>query len=340
MKNALITGIAGQDGGYLARELIENGRRVWGLDIDYSGVNAKYIPDGVNDLFTTDIRNPGAVGDVFKKIYPDEVYNLAAHTFVGSSWQKTRQVMDANAIGVLNFLETIKLNNPNCRFYQASTSEMFGNSETSPQDERTPLLPVSPYGVAKVAAHHLVRVYRESFGLFACAGICFNHESARRPEIFVTRKITTGVARIARAIKNGEYFETLKLGNLQSERDWSHAADMVVAMRLIMEADEPQDFVIASCESHTVEEFCELAFDHANIPIEWSGEGIDQVGCLEDGLVVVEVSKEFYRPNELHQLCGDPTRIVKKMGWKPQYSFEDLVSEMMTYDLKAVGLGI
>jgi len=335
MKKAIITGVAGQDGFYLAKELLENGREVHGVDLSYD--HTEGLPDEVERI-TGNISEIQFVRDLVKDIEPDEIYNMAAHTFVGSSWEDVYTVMRVNTFGVMHFLEAIKDLYPACRLYQASTSEMYGNSTDCPQNEDTNLDPVSPYGVSKVAAHNMCKVYRESFGIWVSCGIAFNHGSPRRPEIFVTRKISSGVAKIKKAISEDQPVIPIVLGNMKAERDWSHAADVTRAMRTIMESRDADDYVIASGVCFSVEDFCEASFSVAEIPISWLGEGVDQVGVLEDGTVAVRSSKEFYRPNELHQLCGDPKKLVRTLGWSPQYTFDDLVEEMVLCDLKRAGL--
>lgn len=336
MKTSLVTGISGQDGGHLAMQLLRSGRSVVGLDLNRPRSNGDL---GVQ-FSRVDITDKNSISDLIRNVCPDEIYHLAAHTFVGNSWNKVDSVLETNLGGVVNILEACRRHAPECRIYNASSSEMYGNSDHCPQNELTPLVPVSPYGVSKVAAHNMCRVYRESYGMFVSCGIGFNHESETRPEIFVTRKITKAAARIARAVKDGKAFSPVSLGNLSASRDWSHARDVSRAMIMILEADEPDDFVIASGESHTVEEFCTLAFEAAGLSLSWHGRELDRVGLISHSQIAVEVSEEFFRPNDLVSLWGDPTKIKTKLGWNPKVSFKNLVSGMVNWDLAEVGLGI
>ena len=262
----------------------------------------------------------------------DEVYNLAAQSFVATSWDTPLGTAEIDAIGVTNMLEAIRIVKPEARFYQASTSEMFGLVQAIPQVETTPFYPRSPYGVAKLYAHWITKNYRESYGLFACAGILFNHESERRGIEFVTRKITNAVARISLGVQ--DYVE---LGNMDSKRDWGHSKDYVRAMWLMLQQDTPDDYVIATNETRTVREFVETAFKHVGIDIEWQGKGVDEVGINKaNGKTVVKVNKKFFRPAEVDILLGNPAKAEKALGWKREISFSELVERMVKNDLELV----
>ena len=262
----------------------------------------------------------------------DEVYNLAAQSFVATSWEQPLATAEIDAIGVTNMLEAIRTVKPSCRFYQASTSEMFGLVQAIPQCETTPFYPRSPYGVAKLYGHWITKNYRESYNLFACSGILFNHESERRGKEFVTRKITDAVARISHGVQ--EYME---LGNLDSKRDWGHSKDYVRAMWLMLQQDKPDDFVIATNETRTVREFVDIAFKCAGIEIEWKGTGVDEVGINKaNGKTVVKVSPKFFRPAEVDILLGNPEKAEKTLGWKREISFAELVERMVKNDMALV----
>ena len=263
----------------------------------------------------------------------DEVYNLAAQSFVATSWESPLATAEIDGVGVTNILEAIRTVKPDARYYQASTSEMFGKVQEIPQKETTPFYPRSPYGVAKLYGHWITKNYRESYNLYACSGILFNHESERRGETFVTRKITLAAARIAQGKQ-----EKLLLGNLDSLRDWGYAKDYVECMWLILQQDEPEDFVIATGEYHTVREFATLAFKEVGIELEWRGDGVDEKGYDKaTGKSLVEVDPKYFRPAEVDQLLGDPSKAKSKLGWNPQKtSFEDLVKIMVRHDMKFV----
>ena len=262
----------------------------------------------------------------------DEVYNLAAQSFVATSWEQPLATAEINAVGVTNLLEAIRIVRPEARFYQASTSEMFGKVQAIPQNEQTPFYPRSPYGVAKLYGHWITKNYRESFGLFACAGILFNHESERRGKEFVTRKITDAAARIALGLQ-----ESVSLGNLDAKRDWGHSQDYVRAMWLMLQQDQPDDYVIATGETRSVREFAECAFRAVGIEIDWQGEGADTVGInKENGKTVVRVDPAFFRPAEVELLLGDPSKAERVLGWKREISFDALVTRMAQHDLELV----
>ena len=334
MKSALITGITGQDGSYLAELLLEKGYSVFGLirrkaAVDYG--NSEHLQNKVKFIYG-DMTDLVSLVNAMKISNADEVYNLAAQSFVATSWEQPLATADIDAIGTLNMLEAIRLIKPSCRFYQASTSEMFGLVQEIPQKETTPFYPRSPYGVAKLYAHWITKNYRESFGLFACSGILFNHESERRGKEFVTRKITDAVARI----KNGMQ-DYLELGNMDSKRDWGHSKDYVMAMWLMLQQEEAEDFVIATNETRTVREFVEVAFSKAGINIEWFGTGINEVGKDSvSGAVRVKINEKYFRPAEVDILIGDSKQAEIKLNWVREISFEALVERMIINDMKLV----
>ncbi len=332
MKNALITGITGQDGSYLAELLLEKGYKVYGImrrksKLEYG--NIEHIKDKV-ELVYADMTDLTSLINAMKISNADEVYNLAAQSFVGTSFEQPIVTAEIDAIGVTNMLEAIRIVKPDARFYQASTSEMFGKVQAIPQSETTPFYPRSPYGVAKLYGHWITKNYRESYGMYACSGILFNHESERRGKEFVTRKITDAVAKIS--LGKQEYLE---LGNMDSKRDWGHSKDYVYAMWLMLQQDEPDDYVIATNETRTVREFVERAFACVGINVKWEGTGIDEVGInSETGKVIVKVNKKFFRPAEVDLLLGDPSKAEKQLGWKRLISFDDLVKRMVNNDLE------
>ncbi|HBF68055.1 MAG TPA: GDP-mannose 4,6-dehydratase [Firmicutes bacterium] len=334
MKHALITGITGQDGSYLAELLLEKGYKVFGIirrksKEDYG--NVEHLKDQIKFIYA-DMTDVASLIDALKISEPDEVYNLAAQSFVKSSWDSPISTAEIDGLGVLNMLEAIRLINPKIRFYQASTSEMFGKVQAIPQSETTPFYPRSPYGVAKLYGHWITINYRESYGLFACSGILFNHESERRGLEFVTRKITHGAARIKLGLQ-----DHIELGNLDAKRDWGHSKDYVRAMYLMLQQDKPDDYVVATGETRTVRDFAKAAFNALGIDIEFKGEGIDEVGVDKNtGKVLVKVNKDFYRPAEVELLIGNPTKAETKLGWKREISFEELVSRMVKNDLELV----
>ncbi len=334
MKSALITGITGQDGSYLAELLLEKGYKVYGLmrrksKVDYG--NIEHLKDDVEIIYG-DMTDPISLINAMKISKADEVYNLAAQSFVGTSWEQPLATAQIDALGVTNMLEAIRTVKPEARFYQASTSEMFGLVQEIPQKETTPFYPRSPYGVAKLYGHWITKNYRESYGMFACSGILFNHESERRGKEFVTRKITDAVARIKLGLQ-----DRLELGNMEAKRDWGHAEDYVRAMWLMLQQDEADDYVVATGETHKVREFVELAFKHVDIEIEWQGEGVDEIGIDKaTGKTVVAVNPKFFRPAEVDILLGDPSKAEEKLGWKRKVSFEELVKRMVLSDLEKV----
>lgn len=330
-QTALITGITGQDGSYLAELLLEKGYDVYGIMrrksvVDYG--NVVHIKDKIKFIYA-DMTDIISLINAMKISNADEVYNLAAQSFVATSWEQPMATAEIDALGVTNMLEAIRTVNPKCRFYQASTSEMFGLVQEIPQKETTPFYPRSPYGVAKLYGHWITKNYRESYGLYACSGILFNHESERRGKEFVTRKITDAVAKI----KLGKQ-DYLELGNMNSKRDWGHSKDYVRAMWLMLQQDAPDDYVIATNETRSVREFVEEAFKSVNINVKWQGEGTQEIGIDEaTGKTIVKVNHKFYRPAEVDILLGDPSKAEKKLGWKREISFNELVKRMVDNDL-------
>ena len=315
MKTALITGITGQDGSYLAELLLDKGYKVYGLVRRTSTpimVNIEHILDKI-ELVSGDLTDLSSLIRIMEQIQPDEVYNLAAQSFVGTSWEQPILTGNVTGLAVTNMLEAVRIVKPEARFYQASSSEMFGKVVETPQKETTPFYPRSPYGVAKVYGHWITINYRESFNMYACSGILFNHESPRRGVEFVTRKITDAVAKIKLGLAN-----ELRLGNLDAKRDWGFAGDYVKAMWLMLQQDTPDDYVISTGETHTVQEFVEIAFSH--VGLKW-----------EDYVVIDE---KFVRPAEVDLLLGDCTKAKEKLGWQLDVSFEQLVKMMVDEDLK------
>lgn len=347
-KRALITGVTGQDGSYLAEFLLEKGYEVHGVIRRSSSYNQERLEDLLTEEEAKSILNNqnfhlhyGDVTDglnitrLISEIQPDEIYNLAAQSHVRVSFDMPGYTLDVDGKGTLNILEAVKFLGltEKTRVYQASTSELYGKVQEVPQKETTPFYPRSPYGVAKIYGFWITKNYRESYNMFAVNGILFNHESERRGETFVTRKITLAAARIAQGKQ-----QRLQLGNLDSLRDWGYARDYVECMWLILQHDKPEDFVIATGEMHTVREFVELAFKHVGINIEWQGTGVDEKGINKaTGEVIVEVDPTFFRPAEVEQLLGDPTKARTLLGWNPtKTSFEELVSIMVKYDMAKV----
>lgn len=334
MKKALITGITGQDGSYLAELLLEKGYEVYGIMrrksvVDYGNVG--HIKDKIHFIYA-DMTDVVSLISAMKISQADEVYNLAAQSFVATSWDTPLGTAEIDALGVTNMLEAIRTVKPEARFYQASTSEMFGKVQAIPQDETTPFYPRSPYGVAKLYGHWITKNYRESYDMYACAGILFNHESERRGKEFVTRKITYSVARIKQGVQ--DYVE---LGNLDAKRDWGHSKDYVKAMWLMLQQDKADDYVIATNETRTVREFVETAFKHVDIEIEWEGEGVNEIGKDKaTGKVLVKVNPKFFRPAEVELLIGNPEKAEKALGWERQISFAELVERMVKNDMELV----
>lgn len=339
MKKALITGVTGQDGSYLAELLLEKGYDVHGM-VRRSSTEKRDRIDHLNGnpnfhLHYGDLADSMSLVKIISAVRPDEIYNLAAQSHVQVSFDVPEYTADVVATGVLRVLEAVRVCGleKTCRIYQASTSELYGKVEEVPQRETTPFHPYSPYAVAKQYGFWIVKEYREAYDMFCCSGILFNHESERRGETFVTRKISLAAARIAQGKQ-----EKLYLGNLSSLRDWGYAKDYVECMWLILQNDKPEDFVIATGEQHSVREFCEYAFREAGIELEFQGEGMSEVGIDKaTGKVVIEVSPEFYRPTDVVNLWGDPTKAKNELGWNPtKTSFEELVKIMVRHDMELV----
>ncbi len=334
MKSALITGINGQDGSYLAELLLEKGYKVYGLMRRKSVVsygNVEHIKDKINFIYA-DMTDVVSLINAMEISKADEVYNLAAQSFVATSWEQPLATAQIDAMGVTNMLEAIRKVKPEARFYQASTSEMFGLVQEVPQKETTPFYPRSPYGVAKLYGHWITKNYRESYKMFTCSGILFNHESERRGLEFVTRKITNAVARIKLGIQ-----DCLELGNMDAKRDWGHSKDYVKAMWLMLQQDKPDDYVVASNETHPVREFVQKAFKAAGIDVEFSGEGVNEIGKDKaTGKTVVKVNPKFFRPAEVELLYGNPAKAESVLGWKREISFDQLIERMVKNDLAIV----
>lgn len=332
MKKALITGITGQDGSYLAEFLLSRGYEVYGLyrrtSIDVFE-RLEHIKGKIH-LVQGDLTDHASLIRVLREVNPDEVYNLAAQSFVPASWTEPISTADITGVGVLRILEAIRLTNPKIRFYQASSSEMFGKAQETPQTEKTPFYPRSPYGVSKIYGYWITINYRESYNIFACNGILFNHESPRRGKQFVTRKITHSVAKIKLGLQ-----DCLELGNLNAKRDWGYAGDYVKAMWLMLQQDKPDDYVISSGETHSVREFVEAAFEAAGMKIKWEGKELEEVG-KSNGKVVVKVNPKFYRPAEVELLLGDYSKAKKILKWKPEVDFKGLIKMMVKSDLELV----
>lgn len=346
MKKALITGITGQDGSFLAEFLLEKGYEVHGIIRRSSSFNTGriehlYLGEWIKDMHQKrlvnlhygDMTDSSSLIRIIQTIQPDEIYNLAAQSHVKVSFDVPEYTAETDATGTLRLLEAVRILGleKKCRIYQASTSELFGLVQEVPQKETTPFYPRSPYGVAKLYGFWITKNYRESYGMFAVNGILFNHESERRGETFVTRKITLAATRIAKGLQRKLY-----LGNLSSLRDWGYAKDYVECMWLMLQHETPEDFVIATGEYHTVREFCTLAFKYAGIELSWEDEGINEKGInIANGDVLVEVDSKYFRPAEVEQLLGDPTKAKTLLGWNPnKTSFEDLVKIMVESDMK------
>jgi len=339
MKKALITGITGQDGSYLAELLLDKGYEVHGIVRRSSSFNTDRIDHLYKDQFEDDVKMFLHYGDltdssnlnrIIEKVQPDEIYNLGAQSHVQVSFEVPEYSADVDALGTLRLLDAIRETGVDCRFYQASTSELYGKVQEVPQTETTPFYPRSPYAVAKQYGFWIVKNYRESYGLHASNGILFNHESPRRGETFVTRKITMAVARISRGVQ-----KCLYMGNIDAFRDWGYAPDYVQMMWMMLQQDTPDDYVVATNEMHTVREFIEKSFACVDIEIVWEGEGVSEVGKNKaTGDIVVRMDERYYRPCEVEQLLGDPAKAKKQLGWEPEVKFEQLVEIMVKGDLR------
>lgn len=351
MKKALITGITGQDGAYLAEFLLEKGYEVHGIKRRASLFNTDRIDHLYQDPHTEnrkfilhhgDLTDSSSLIHIIGKVEPDEIYNLAAQSHVAVSFEEPEYTANSDALGTLRVLEAIRILglDKKTRFYQASTSELFGKVQETPQSETTPFYPRSPYAVAKMYAYWIVVNYREAYNMFACNGILFNHESPVRGETFVTRKITRAIARMFLGLQ-----DCLYLGNLEAKRDWGHARDYVEMQWLMLQQDNPEDFVIATGKQYSVKDFVNAAAAELGVSLRWKGEGVDEVGIVDEikkeisdcgiqvGSTIVRVDPRYFRPTEVETLLGDPTKAKEKLGWQPKTSFEQLVAEMMRYDL-------
>lgn len=342
MKKAFITGITGQDGSYLAEFLLDKGYEVHGLIRRASSFNTARIDHLYRDpheegvrlfLHYGDLTDSSNLNRLLEKIEPDEVYNLAAQSHVRVSFEVPEYTAETDALGTLRILDAIKETGIKTRFYQASTSELFGKVQEVPQTETTPFYPRSPYAAAKLYAYWIVVNYREAYGLHASNGILFNHESPRRGETFVTRKITMAAARIKAGTQNCLY-----VGNIDTYRDWGYAPDYVEMMWMMLQQDTPDDYVVATNEMHTVREFIEKSFGHLGIPVRWEGEGVDEVGINDlTGEVIVQIDPRYFRPTEVEQLLGNPAKAKRQLGWEPKVKFDELVKIMTEADYQLLG---
>ncbi|MDD3182470.1 MAG: GDP-mannose 4,6-dehydratase [Alphaproteobacteria bacterium] len=344
-KSALITGVTGQDGAYLAELLLSKGYDVHGIKRRASSFNSQRVDHLYHDPHETNVRFHMHYGDmtdstnlirIIQETQPDEIYNLAAQSHVQVSFETPEYTANSDALGTLRLLEAIRIlkMEKQTRFYQASTSELFGKVQETPQRETTPFYPRSPYAAAKLYAYWITVNYREAYGMYACNGILFNHEGPTRGETFVTRKITRAVAAIKLGLQDRLY-----VGNIDAKRDWGHAKDYVEGMWRILQQDTPEDFVLATGETHSVREFIELAFAEIGVTIAWSGKGLDEKGAdSKTGRILIEIDPRYFRPTEVELLLGDPTKAHTKLGWHHQIGFDQLVREMLASDMKAVAL--
>ena len=337
-KRALVTGITGQDGSYLAEFLLAKGYEVWGIRRRSSSFNTSRIdhiyqdphePDVRLRLIYGDLNDASSINRILKVVRPDEIYNLGAQSHVQVSFEIPEYTAEVTGVGAVRVLEAMRELGLSARFYQASSSELFGKALETPQRESTPFYPRSPYAAAKAYAFFITRNYREAYGMFAVNGILFNHESPRRGETFVTRKITRAAARIKEGLQDKLY-----LGNLDACRDWGFAGDYVEAMWLMLQAEEPDDYVVASGETHSVREFCQLAFAQVGLPLTWSGAGAEEKGIGPKSKVLVELDRRYLRPTEVERLVGDPAKARQRLGWRPRVGFGELVRMMVESDLE------
>jgi len=341
MKKALITGVSGQDGSYLAELLLEKGYEVHGIIRRSSSLNRQRIdrltmnPNIYNKTFFLhygDMTDSSNLNRIIEKVEPDEIYNLAAQSHVRVSFEVPEYTAETDAVGVLRLLDAIRETGIRTKFYQASTSELYGKVREIPQTENTPFYPRSPYGVAKLYGYWIVKNYREAYNMFAVNGILFNHESPRRGENFVTRKITISASRIKLGLQDKLY-----LGNLNAKRDWGYAKDYVEAMWMMLQASKPEDYVIATGETHSVREFCEHAFRALDIEIQWKGKGVNEVGIdKKTGKEIIGVNPRYFRPSEVDILIGDSSKAQQELGWKPKVTFEELVRLMVNADFERI----
>ena len=339
-KVCIVTGVTGQDGSYMVDYLLENTDLyivggVRRLSV-YNHVNINHVKNDRFILINFDLTDPHSISRIVEKLKPDYFINLAAQSFVASSWDFSRQTWATNCTSVLDILEAIRIHKPTCRLYQAGSSEEFGNVSYTPQDENHPLKPRSPYGASKAAARQLIKVYRDSYDIFAIQGWLFNHESERRGAEFVTRKITKNVARIKKSIETGVKFTPLELGNIDAKRDWSHAYDFVDGIWKMLNQDVPKEYVLSSNETHTVREFVEKAFSFAGIEGKWIGSEINEKFVLKHKpeITLMSINAKFYRPAEVELLLGDSGLARKELNWVPKISFDELVKKMVENDLK------
>lgn len=345
-KTIVVTGVTGQDGSHMVDFLLKNTDYIiFGgvrrLSV-YNHENIRHIKSDRFYLINFDLTDSHAIARTVEKLQPDYFINFAAQSFVASSWDFSRQTWHTNSTAVLDILEAIRLYKPSCRLYQAGSSEEFGNVQYSPQDENHPLKPRSPYGASKAASRQLVKVYRESYGIYAIQGWLFNHEGTRRGEEFVTRKISKNVARIYNAIKNNEDFQPLELGNIEAKRDWSDAEDFVEGVWMMLNQDkynsnysgEPKEYIFSSNETHTIKEFAEKAFKYAGIQGEWLGEGEHVMFISKDKKVLIQINSKFYRPAEVELLLGDSNKARQELNWKPKISFDNLIQKMVNWDIE------
>jgi GDPmannose 4,6-dehydratase len=345
-KKIIITGVTGQDGSYMAEYLLEKtGHEIFGMVRRASTNNYNNIKHLLDNnrfkLVTGDLSDSQSIDNLIRDIKPDYFINLAAQSFVGASWQIPEQTFDIDAVGVIRCLEGVRKHSPNCRFYNAGSSEELGNVDYSPQDEKHPLKPRSPYGAAKAAARHIVKVYRESYNLFAIQGLLYNHESPRRGEEFVTRKITKNIARIKKALNNNEKFEPLELGNIDAKRDWSHAKDFVRGIWMMLNQESPEEYILSSGKTHTVKEFIEKAFKIADINGKWEFFSLtndnrpeNEIFRKDTGEILMKINPIFYRPAEVELLLGNSEKARKELKWTPEISFDTLIKEMIENDFK------
>ena len=330
MKTAFITGITGQDGSYLAELLLDKGYHIYGLMRRLSSPNFSRIAHIASriSLLEGDLTDQSSLAAALQTAQPDEVYNLAAQSFVATSWRQPSLTGDVTGLGAARLFEAVRQSCRDARVYQASSSEMFGAAEESPQDENTRFHPRSPYACAKVYAHHMAVNYRESYGMFICSGILFNHESPRHAIEFVTRKVTDGVARIGAGLSN-----ELSLGNLEATKDWGYAREYVEAMWLMLQQDAPDDYVVATGESHSVRDLVEVAFEKVGISITWTGAGVNEKGIdANTGRAVVTIDPQFFRPADVASLVGDYSKARQRLGWSPRTTFSELVGMMVEHD--------
>lgn len=339
IKKALITGITGQDGSYLAELLLDKGYEVHGIIRRSSSFNTKRINHIYNNqnliLHYGDLTDSLSVDNIMFNVNPDEIYHLAAQSHVKVSFEIPKYTGEVDALGTLYLLEAMKKHSPNAKFYNAATSELYGKVQETPQKETTPFYPRSPYGVAKLYSYWICKNYRESYDLFVCNGILFNHESERRGRTFVTRKITTTLSDIQQKIIEGKEFDTLKLGNLDAKRDWGYAPDYVYGMWLMLQQDKPDDYVLATNDTHSIRDFIKETNKHTIFDIVWEGKGLNEKGIDKNtGKIIIEIDHKYFRPTEVDLLIGDYSKAKKNLGWEPKTNFSELIKIIIEHDLK------